>query len=124
MKNTTAMVPAALPASCNAPSTISRLADSIAAGIMQLMTAGILGTLATFILAAPAAADTIPASTSIQCSGTFLIGPVNHSQSCSGKYGEFAIADVGGTSARAAGTALDGTASDQGPTGPGGAFAL
>jgi hypothetical protein len=72
MNNNTAMVPVTLGASSNAISTISRLADSIGAGIMQLMTAGILGTLATFILAAPAIADPPPGFTFVRCSGRLL----------------------------------------------------
>ena len=109
MKNTTEMVPAAPRASSNATSTVSGLADSIGAGILHLMTAGILATLLTLFLAAPASADGLPGFTRVLCSGAGFIGPVNHSQSCAGTQGDSATADLSGTSARAAGTALDGT---------------
>lgn len=110
MKNIASMVPVAMRTSSNAASTISHLADSIGAGFKQLMTAGILGTLATLILAPPATADIPPGFTFVRCTGTPLeTEPVNHSQSCGGTFGDSAAADLSATSARAAGTALDGT---------------
>ena len=76
---------------------------------MQLMTGGILVAFSTLILTAPAKADGFEGFTRVLCSGAGVMGPVNHSQSCAGTQGDAATADLTGTSARAAGTALDGT---------------
>ena len=71
--------------------------------------------LGSVILAAPAMANIVlgAASTIVRCSG--VIGsndPVIHSQSCTGMYDESITADLGGASASAAGTSLDGTRRD------------
>ena len=72
---------------------------------------------AAVILAVPAIADPIHVSgaptTFVQCSGAAGIGPVIHSQSCTGTaYGESATADLAGASANVAGTTPDGTHED------------
>jgi len=113
MKNIASMVPVAMRISSNATVNVSRLVDSIGAGILRFMAAGILGTLAILSLAAPATADVPPGFTFVRCSGPPTdTEPVNHSQSCTGVYGETATADLSGTSARAAGTVFDGTYPD------------
>ena len=109
MKNNRATVPAMLRADANLASRISHLADSIGAGTTQLMTDAILVLLAAFILAPSASGDGFEGFTRVLCSGAGVMGPVNHSQSCAGTQGDSATADLAGTSARAAGTALDGT---------------
>src|SRR5258707_9257846 len=102
----------------NAASNVSRLVDSIGAGFMRLMAAGIVGTLAILSLAAPATADVPRGFTFVRCSGAHTdTGPVNRSQLCTGVYGESANADLSGTSAGAAGTVFDGTYPDD-ETGP------
>ena len=73
---------------------------------MQAIAAGILG---AFIFVVPVHADGLPGFTRVSCSGTPASGPVYQSQSCAGTQGDSATADLSGTSARAAGTALDGT---------------
>ena len=108
MKNVAATIPAVVRASSDAASTVSRKAHSIGAGIVHLMTAGILATLLTFILPAPAAADPL-GFTRVTCSGVPFTAPVTQSQSCVGTEGDAATANLGGPSARASGSALDGT---------------
>lgn len=81
---------------------------------MQKRTIGLWALLAGMVTV-PASADPFPlnlpaAETFVKCSGqTGAVVSEPYSQSCTGTYGESATGDLSGASARAAGTALDGT---------------
>jgi hypothetical protein len=58
---------------------------------------------AALILGAPATADPVRGTTFVKCSGQIGTGPVTQSQTCTGVYGESAVANLSSTSANITG---------------------